>query len=156
MCRELNRLVLNNTRSERLTTFFYGILDFTRGVIRYCNAGHIPPFLVRENGDVKRLSEGGIVFGVTSDRSYEEAETTFGSNDRLVLLTDGITEATNAHAEEFGDDRVIELLRRHRHLSASGLQSKLLQAVDTFAPEGLRDDATLVTVSLKSGILRSS
>ena len=156
MCRELNRLVLKNTRSERLTTFFYGILDSTRGVLRYCNAGHIPPFLVRENGSVQRLSEGGIVFGVSSDRDYEEAEAAFGPNDRLVLLTDGITEAMNAQGEEFGDGRIIDLLRRNRNLAAADLQRELLQAVDLFAAEGLRDDATLVTVSLKSGILHTS
>lgn len=156
MCRELNRLVLKNTRSERLTTFFCGILDSARGLFRYCNAGHVPPFLIRENGAIERLAEGGIVLGVASDRNYEEAETPVGANDRLVLLTDGITEAMNAHSEEFGDDRVIELLRRYRNVSASELHRELLQAVDSFTAEGLHDDATLVTVSLKRGILQKS
>ena len=156
MCRELNRLALKNTRSERLTTFFYGILDSAHGLLRYCNAGHVPPFLIRENGTVERLSEGGIVLGVVSDKNYEEVETTVGANDRLVLLTDGITEATNALGEEFGDARIIEILGRCRNLTASELQRELLQAVDSFAAEGLRDDATLVTVSLNRGILQKS
>jgi sigma-B regulation protein RsbU (phosphoserine phosphatase) len=149
MCRELNRFVLKNTRSERLTTFFYGIHDVAHGLLRYCNAGHIPPFLVRGDGTLQRLSEGGIVFGVSSDKNYEEAEVPFGANDRLVLLTDGITEATNAENEEFGERRIIDLLSRYRDLTAADLQTKLLQAVDAFAVDGLRDDATLVTVSLK-------
>jgi phosphoserine phosphatase RsbU/P len=149
MCRKLNRLVLTNTRSERLTTFFYGILDSARGLLRYCNAGNIPPFLVRKDGTVRRLSEGGIVFGVSSDKHYEEAEAAFGAEDRLVLLTDGITEGMNSHNEEFGEQRIIDLLNRHRDLTGAEIQKKLLQAVDAFAVDGLRDDATLVTVSRK-------
>jgi sigma-B regulation protein RsbU (phosphoserine phosphatase) len=156
LCSELNRLVLKNTRSERLTTFFYGILDSTRGLLWYCNAGHVPPFLIRENGTVERLTEGGIVLGVASGGNYEEAETPVCANDRLVLLTDGITEATNAVGEEFGDARIIELLGRYKNLTASELQRELLQAVDSFAAGGLRDDATLVTVSVNRGILQKS
>ena len=89
------------------------------------------------------------MFGVSSDKNYEEAEVPFGANDRLVLLTDGITEATNAENEEFGERRIIDLLTRYRDLTPADLQTKLLQAVDAFAEDGLRDDATLVTVSLK-------
>ena len=147
MCRQLNRFVLKNTRSERLTTFFYGVLDTARRTLCYSNAGHIPPFVVRQDGMVERLSEGGIVFGVRPDEMYEQAEIVFGPGDRLVLLTDGITEAADDHDEEFGEERVLDLLRRHRDVAAAELQKELLCAIDSFGASGFRDDATLATVS---------
>jgi sigma-B regulation protein RsbU (phosphoserine phosphatase) len=146
MCRKLNRFVSKNTRSDRLTTFFYGILDTARGTFCYSDAGHIPPFVVRQDGTVERLQEGGIVFGVRSDEVYEQAEIAFGPGDRLVLLTDGITEAANDQDEELGEDRVMDVLCRNRQLEPAEMHQKLLDALDSFAVQGLRDDATLVTV----------
>ena len=75
----------------------------------------------------------------------------FKPGDRLVLLTDGISEAMNSDEEEFGDGRIIKLLYEHRYLGCDQLQEKLLDAVASFAAEGLRDDAILVTVSLTEG-----
>jgi sigma-B regulation protein RsbU (phosphoserine phosphatase) len=148
MCRQLNRVVLENTRSERLTTFFYGVVDSSRRTLSYSNAGHVPPFLVHQDGHIDRLTKGGIVFGVGSVMEYQQAEMSFKPGDRLVLLTDGITEAMNRDEEEFGDDRIIRLLHEHRHLGCTQLQQKLLDAVVSYAAEGLRDDAILVTVAL--------
>jgi sigma-B regulation protein RsbU (phosphoserine phosphatase) len=82
---------------------------------------------------------------------YQEAGMSFEPGDRLVLVTDGITEAMNGDEEEFGDDRIIKLLNEHRHLGCAQLQETLLDAVASFAAEGLRDDAILVTVSLTDG-----
>jgi sigma-B regulation protein RsbU (phosphoserine phosphatase) len=148
MCRQLNRVVLNNTRSDRFTTFFYGILDSTRCSLQYSNAGHVPPILVRQDGRVARLSEGGTVLGLFSDADYERTEIDFGPGDRLVLVTDGITEATNSADEEFGEDRLIRLLVEQRHASSAELQQILLQAVAAFAGQALQDDATLMIVSM--------
>jgi sigma-B regulation protein RsbU (phosphoserine phosphatase) len=148
MCRRLNRVVLENTRSERLTTFFYGIVDWKRRTIRYSNAGHVPPMLIHTDGTVERLSEGGVVFGVGSHMEYEETEAAFEAGDRLVLLTDGITEAPNLDDEEFGYQRVVDILREYRHLPSAVLQQQLLHALDSWAAKGLQDDATLVTISL--------
>ena len=151
MCRQLNRFVSKNTRSERLTTFFYGILDTARRTFCYSNAGHIPPFVVRQDGTVERLSQGGIVFGFRSDEVYEQVEIPFGPGDRLVLLTDGITEAADDRDEEFGEARVVDVLSRNRQLLSAEIHQILLQAVDSFAMQGFRDDATLVTISTQAG-----
>jgi sigma-B regulation protein RsbU (phosphoserine phosphatase) len=149
MCRRLNRVALENTRSDRFTTFFYGILDSSRRSLRYSNAGHVPPILIRRDGTVTRLSEGGIVLGVFSNVDYEETEIRFEPGDRLVLITDGVTEAHNSEDEEFGEHRLIQLLLEHRDVPADQLQQMLLNAVASFAGQPLQDDATLMIVSMQ-------
>ena len=147
MCKRLNRVAVENARPERFTTLFYGVLDSTDKVVRYCNAGHIPPILIRQDGTSERLSTGGMVLGVFSDAEYAEAEVSFVPGDRLVLITDGINEAMNNDKEEFGEDRLIRLLREHRQLSATELRRILLDSVSAFAGQPLQDDATLMIVS---------
>src|SRR5262249_47986097 len=148
MCRRLNRVALENTPSDRFTTFFYGILDSSRHSLRYCNAGHVPPILIRRDGTVTRLSEGGIVLGVFSTVDYEETEIRFESGDRLLLITDGITEARNSQDDEFGEHRLIQLLLEHQQLPAPELQQMILNAVASFAGQTLQDDATSMIVAM--------
>ena len=149
MCRQLNRVALENTRSERFTTLFYGSLDSTRHILRYSNAGHVPPILIRNDGRVVRLSEGGTVLGIFPGAEYEEVEISFEPGERLVLVTDGITEATNKHDEEFGEPRLIRLLLEHRRLPAAELQRLVLEAIASFAGQELQDDATLMIISMR-------
>lgn len=149
MCGRLNRVALENTKPERFTTLFYGVLDSSRHSLRYSNAGHVPPILIRQDGTIMRLSEGGMVLGVFSDAEYEESEIRFAPGDRMVLITDGITEAMNNQDEEFGEERFIRLLLEHRHLPAAELQQTLLGTVASFAGRALQDDATLMIVSMR-------
>lgn len=149
MCLKLNRVALENARCERFTTLFYAVLDSNCRRLRYCNAGHVPPILIRHDGTMLRLFEGGTLLGVFSDAKYEENEIGLEAGDRLVLITDGITEASSPRGEEFGDDRLIDLLREHRELCAAELQEKVLQAVTSFAGQTLQDDATLMIVSMR-------
>jgi sigma-B regulation protein RsbU (phosphoserine phosphatase) len=148
MCRHLNRIVLENTRSDKFTTLFYGVLDSAAATFRYTNAGHVPPILVRPDGTIVRLSEGGTVLGVFPDSPYEEAQVTLRLGDRLVLITDGISEAANAEGDEFGDDRLIRILLENRRLAASELQALILDAVARFSGQPLQDDATLMIISM--------
>ena len=148
MCRELNRVAIENTRSGKFTTLFYGVLDSASGTLHYTNAGHVPPVLIRQDGSIARLSEGGTVLGIFPDAPYAQGRTAFEPGDRLVLMTDGITEATNLQREEFGEDRLIQLLRENKDLPAVDLQAVLLEAVASFAGQPLQDDATLMIVSL--------
>jgi sigma-B regulation protein RsbU (phosphoserine phosphatase) len=149
MCRQLNRVALENTKSDRFTTFFYGILDSTRGSLRYSNAGHVPPILLRRNGTIVRPSEGGTVLGLFPDAEYKETEISFAAGDRLVLMTDGITEATNSRDEEFGENRLIRLLVERPELGDAELQLEIVEAVTSFAGRSLQDDATLMIVSMR-------
>jgi sigma-B regulation protein RsbU (phosphoserine phosphatase) len=149
MCRQLNRVALESTRADRFTTLFYAILDSSRRSLRYCNAGHVPPILVRRDGTVARLSEGGMVLGVFSDAEYDESEIAVAPGDRMILITDGISEATNGEGEDFGEERLIQLLLQYRNAPAAELQQAVLQAVASFAGETLQDDATLMIISVR-------
>jgi sigma-B regulation protein RsbU (phosphoserine phosphatase) len=149
MCGRLNRVAFENTKSDRFTTLFYGILDSKRRSLRYSNAGHVPPVLIRQDGTSVRLSEGGMVLGVLSNTEYEQVEIDFAAGDRLVLVTDGITEARNKEEEEFGEERLIDFVRRNRLLPAAELQQNLLATVASFAGQALQDDATLMIVSMR-------
>jgi sigma-B regulation protein RsbU (phosphoserine phosphatase) len=146
VCRRLNRVALENSRSERFTTLFYGIVDSAKRSIRYCNAGHLPPLLIRKNGDIVRLSEGGTVLGVIPGAEYHENEVQFESGDRVVLVTDGFTEAINDRDEEFGEERLVQLLRDNGPFPLETLQRAILDSVEAFAGQALQDDATLMII----------
>jgi sigma-B regulation protein RsbU (phosphoserine phosphatase) len=148
MCRQLNRVICENTGTERYVTMFYALLDTVRHSITYANAGHVPPILIQRDGFQEKLSTGGTVLGLFADRQYEEASVTLHPGDHLVLLTDGITEAVNANGEQFCENgQMAELLRQNRELTSAQLRDTLLSAVNSFAGQNLQDDATLMVVS---------
>jgi sigma-B regulation protein RsbU (phosphoserine phosphatase) len=150
MCRRLNRTICDNTLSGRFVTLFYGVLDTKERVLRYTNAGHIPPIVVRRHGGTEKLSEGGMVLGLFPESRYDESEVLLHSGDCLALLTDGITEASNAEGAMFGeDDRIVGLLLEHRHKGSGELKQVLLDSVASFTKGELQDDATLMVVSMQ-------
>ncbi len=123
-------------------------LDAGRGTLAYANAGHNPPLLARANGQVDMLPSSGTVLGVFADADYQGAQLPLGSGDRLVLYTDGITEARDAAEREFGEERLKELLVRHRHLGATALHAAMMDEITRFASSGFQDDATLLVVAI--------
>jgi phosphoserine phosphatase RsbU/P len=148
MCGQLNKVVLDNTDTGKFVTFFYATLDCAKRILRYTNAGHVPPFLVHRDGTVARLSEGGMVLGIFPNVSYVETEISFEPGDRLILVTDGITDAENNKGEEFSEAYLIRLLQDHGDISSGQLGEKIMHAVETFAAPGLQDDATVMVVSM--------
>src|SRR5262249_29175522 len=110
VCARLNSFVCGTVSSNKFITFFYALMDMEARTLRYANAGHNPPILARRDGSWTRLSEGGVVLGVLSDRRYSQGEVTLSPGDRLLLYTDGLSEAHNATGEEFGERRLIEMV----------------------------------------------
>jgi sigma-B regulation protein RsbU (phosphoserine phosphatase) len=149
LCDQVNRVLCGHIAEGRFITFFYCIADADLGTLTYSNAGHFPPVLVRVDGTVERLSTGGAVLGVFPDRGYEESSVAIGRGDRLVLYTDGITEARGEHDQEFGDERLVALAIQHRACSAPALQARLVDAVTTFTGGRFQDDATLIVVAVE-------
>ena len=101
-----NRLLSADNATAMFVTAFHGVLDLKSGALRYCNAGHNPPYLLRVDGASERLPATGVPFGVDGDLPYRLAEATLRPGDALFLYSDGITEAFNSQGEEFGAARL--------------------------------------------------
>ncbi len=145
---EVNLVMLRNTTEGKFITLFYGVLDLDRRTLQYVNAGHNAPVLTRGDGVQLRLEQGGLIVGAFQESAYVQAEVQLRSGDRLVLFTDGLSEAVDGNDEEFGEGRVAEALRRNRHLSAPALHSSLMDSVSEFCGGEFNDDATVVVVAV--------
>jgi sigma-B regulation protein RsbU (phosphoserine phosphatase) len=148
LCSRLNSLIYRNTASDRFITFFYAQLDGPARRLAYVNAGHNAPFVVRRAGSHERLCDGGAVLGVFASPDYELGLAQLSPGDRVVLFTDGVTEAANLAGEEFGEARLLRLLQDHRAVSADGLQAKILAGVAEFSGGRWQDDATLLVLAV--------
>ena len=147
LCAKVNRGIRGNLAPEKFISLFYGVLDARARELTYANAGHNAPFLTRSDGTLFRLDQGGPVIGVLGGGVYNQGKASLESGDRLVLFTDGVTEAANRADEEFGEERLKRLLMENRSLGAPELQKKILGTVEEFCGGNFRDDVTLVVVS---------
>ena len=140
----LNVQLFENTPREKYVTFFFALYDAATRSLTYTNAGHLPPVLLRR-GKVERLDIGGTVVGLFSPMTYEQAEIQIQPGDLLVAFTDGITEPENTYGEEFGEDRVLQVVRRARNASPQALTEEIYRSVSdwTGSPE-LQDDMTML------------
>ena len=146
VCAKVNRLVCRHMVSGRFVTACYLRLDCRRHVLTCANAGHNPPLVVRASGEVVRLTASGTVLGVFPDIVDQERTCELLPGDRLVLYTDGITEATSPDGEEYGEHGLAAAIDRLGGLRAPELTSALFDDVLTFARGTLNDDATIVSV----------
>jgi hypothetical protein len=152
--RRLNRLLCEKSGQERFASLFWCYYDRQRAVLRYINAGHLPPFLVRRNGpapfEVLRLEEGGMVLGVHADASYRQGEAAIQPGDLLVMFSDGIPEAANAKAEEFGEARLLDTIEQNWSKSSSVIGDSIFAGVRAFlGRQPAQDDQTLLVVRLQ-------
>jgi len=141
----LNRAMIRACPANRFVTFFLCQLDPASGEAAYSNAGHDPPFLVRADGSVEKLEGGGPVLGILPNISYEQRIVQLAPGDTIVIYSDGVTEAANPDEEEFGEQRLGELVRENRSLPLTELIELVRLAVEEFtsgAPAA--DDFTLV------------
>jgi sigma-B regulation protein RsbU (phosphoserine phosphatase) len=142
----LNRFVTDNSTANRFVTFFHAELDRSAGTLRYCNAGHNPPILCSGDGSTTVLEATGPVLGLL-DVPYRQGERAFPEGSTLVAFSDGITETVDRGDEEYGDDRLVELVAAHATASPAALRDAILGDVERFAsgvPQ--HDDVTLVIV----------
>ena len=146
LCELVNRILCGHVPDGRFISFCYCVLDAEQGSLTYANAGHFAPMLIRADGTMERLDAGGPVLGVLADAVYQEATVATRDGDRVVLFTDGITEARNAADEEFGEERLAALAVEHRGCAPGALQARLAESVATFTGGTFQDDATLVVL----------
>ncbi len=143
----VNEYLAENTPGNRFVTLFAAELDPTTGLLSYINAGHNPPLVGRSDGTVEQLSSGGLPLGIMAGAEYELGEFQLNSGEALVIYSDGVSEAVNPEDEEFGMERLIEVVRSNISASAAGIRDKVESNLSTFTETApANDDITLVIV----------
>ncbi|MFY9802411.1 MAG: GAF domain-containing SpoIIE family protein phosphatase [Candidatus Acidiferrales bacterium] len=142
----LNDMMLADTRGQKFMTMFLGLLDQPHRTLHYVNAGHVQPAVVRVNGEVEYLTEGGMVVGLFAGVRYERGHVKLHRGDVVVFCTDGITEANNSSEEEYGSQRLVELVARNRELPAQEIVQSVLTEVDLFSRGGTHEDDRVILV----------
>jgi sigma-B regulation protein RsbU (phosphoserine phosphatase) len=140
----LNHQLYESTPQEKYATLFLGVYDGSDRRLTYSNAGHLPPILLSEDGSSQHLTCGGTVIGLFPDVHYPEATVQLRRGDIFVGYSDGVTEPENDYGE-FGEERLIELVRENRHLPLARITEIVTAAVDDWIGDNEQpDDVTLV------------
>lgn len=135
--------------SMMFVTLFLGVLNLRTGEVVYCNAGHPPPYLLRQGGELEKAPvTGGMALGVDGDFIYRSERVTLRDGDALLLYSDGVTEATDARGEFFGETRLEEVLGGSGDRSPNALVARVVKRLEDFAGEAPQaDDITLMAVT---------
>ncbi len=145
----VNRLFYRSTRPEHYATLFFGVYEEDGRRLRYVNCGHLEPILARADGRVERLSPTGTVVGAFPEVIFEAGETTLDHGDVLLIFSDGVIEAPvpGSDNEEYGDERLVDHVLRHRKGELSALVQTLLDSVLPADTAEQYDDITLMAFS---------
>jgi serine phosphatase RsbU (regulator of sigma subunit)/catechol 2,3-dioxygenase-like lactoylglutathione lyase family enzyme len=147
--RSVNQLFYENTADSAYATLFFAEYDDQTKRLRYANCGHLPAFLLRRDGALERLDSTCPVLGLFQAWDCSIDERMLCPGDTLALYTDGVTEAFNDAGEEFGDQRLIEALRRHREQSAQAMVASIVDEVREFGADEQYDDITLIVAKCR-------
>ena len=142
LCDRVNALACRNGAVDKFISFFYALYDPRTRTLQYCNAGHNPPIVIRASGEHGVLDTPDIVLGQVSDWQYHDAEYTLQPGDRLVLYTDGITEAGEEAGDEFGQERLRNVVQSNNGKPAADLLAAVVAAVSEHCKYTFADDAT--------------
>jgi serine phosphatase RsbU (regulator of sigma subunit) len=150
----VNQQVTGSMMDASFITLFYAEFDELRSTLRYTNAGHNPPLLFcngsRDGERVRKLDKGGTVLGLFCDTEFDEEEIELRSGDTLVAFTDGVIEARSPLGEEFGEDRLIDVLLENTGLPAAEIENRILMAVEDWTAEAEQvDDLTLLILKVR-------
>jgi sigma-B regulation protein RsbU (phosphoserine phosphatase) len=145
----LNRVIVSRSDANRFITMFSALLD-NEGNLAWVNAGHNPPILARRDGRTEELATKSLVIGAFDFAEYRVTNTKLESGDVVFCFTDGVTEAANSSGEMFGDERLLELIRKSVHSTAEQIRDLVLEEVVYFTsglPQG--DDVTVIALKMK-------
>lgn len=152
LMRSMNRLFCENTPENSYATFFFSEYSDQTGRLRYANCGHLPALIVRDGGELERLESTATVLGRFPRWECSIGETSLYAGDTLALYTDGVTEPGSADGEEFGEQRLLNCLKRHRDRSASDIVSAVIDEVRRYTPHEQQDDITLIVAKCRSDV----
>jgi serine phosphatase RsbU (regulator of sigma subunit)/catechol 2,3-dioxygenase-like lactoylglutathione lyase family enzyme len=144
LLQSVNHLFCDNTPDGSFATLFFADYDDASGALRYVNCGHLSALLLRRDGPVDRLQSTSTVLGIFKKWDCSVGESRLEPGDLLALYTDGVTESVNHDLEEFGEDRLVESLRRHRHQPPQSVLTSVVDEVHSFSPHEQHDDITLI------------
>lgn len=139
-----NQSFYQNTEAGEFASLFFAVYQDATRELRYANCGHFPPFLIRPDGTVDRLKATATLLGLFEDWQCSLAEVQLAPGDTLVVFSDGATEARSEAGEEFGEARLLEVIRANRHLPAASLLKTIVAAAQRFSDGMLEDDLTLL------------
>jgi sigma-B regulation protein RsbU (phosphoserine phosphatase) len=155
----INQFVYRSTPASKYATFFYAQLDDRRRQLRYVNAGHNAPYLLRAGRrstadsappEIEQLSVGGTVVGMFPDMVYEEATVELCPGDVLLVFTDGVPEAHNPADEEFGEERLQDVLRQTAHLGANEISARISGDMKSWIRDAEQyDDLTFIVMKVR-------
>ena len=155
----MNEFVYRSTPASKYATFFYAQFDQQRRELRYVNAGHNAPYLLRAgrtstaqaaSPEIEQLSVGGTVVGMFPETGYEEATVELRPGDVLLAFTDGVPEAHNPENEEFGEERLQQLLRRIAHLPADEISARISAEMKSWIRDAEQyDDLTFIVMKVR-------
>jgi serine phosphatase RsbU (regulator of sigma subunit) len=150
MVKSVNQYLAENTPTNRFVTLFVAELDPQTGTLRYINAGHNPPLVARSGGQVEQLESGGFPLGILPMADFEIGQLNLEAGESLVIYSDGVSEANNLQEEEFGMERLTQVVSRNLKSSATGMRDKIESALSAFTKTAApNDDITLVIVKRK-------
>jgi sigma-B regulation protein RsbU (phosphoserine phosphatase) len=143
----VNKLLLESIGLAAFVTAVYGVLAPESGLFLYSNCGHNPPLLLNRKAEVKHLRSGGPALGVSPDAHFDAEAVYLGPGDMLVLYTDGVVEVMDDNDQEFGEERLEQVLRNSAHLSAEEVIRAVVDQTKSFAGhESYLDDFTIVVI----------
>jgi sigma-B regulation protein RsbU (phosphoserine phosphatase) len=149
VCGKLNTFVAGNVAIGKFITFFYAVLDMEKRTLVYENAGHCPALLLRSTGGPEFLRGHGAVLGVIPEWNYIDETVQLSAGDRLFFYTDGVTEAEDEAANEFGNDRLVKAAISSAQESAAVANRRIMEAVTSFCQGHFRDDVTAVVLVMR-------
>jgi len=147
ICNNVSRRLHARTPDERYATAVLAVLEPETGVVRYANAGHNPPLVVRGDGSLEELWSTGIPLGMMADAEYTAEEVTLERGDTIVIYTDGVTEARNRQGEEYEPWRLKAVCCKHCSSSAEALGRAVAADLDAFTDGAPYDDDRTIVIA---------
>jgi len=142
-----NKLLYGSTDKQKFATLFYSILDSKNDTFQFSNAGHDPPILTNSKGKILRLTKGGTVLGFMEEFQFEEDSISLKSGDTVVIYSDGVTEAMNENEEEFGENKLMSIVKNGTQENAVSTISNIFNSVKEHVKNNPQsDDITAVVI----------
>jgi len=148
LLRVVNTQACASSLADRYATLFYAVLDLSTGTLRYANAGHNPPAVLRLDGSIEWLQPTGAPVGLFPDAIWQEQVIRLQAGDRVLAYTDGVAEAASPCGEEWGTDGLLRAANGHEMESADGLVRSIIDRMDEFTGGTQNDDATVAVLSV--------